>query len=163
MNTVYISLGSNRGNKEQNLQKAIELLAEKAGEIESCSSVYETEPWQIDDDESFLNQVLLLRTALAPALLMDTLLDIEKSMGRTRTTAKYEPRTIDIDILLFNDEIMVTDKITVPHRYMHQRKFVLAPLTEIAPALVHPLLKKSVEQLLKECADGCNISRQVSE
>ena len=163
MNSVYLSLGSNRGNREQNLQQATGLLAEKAGKIAASSSVYETEPWRMDDNASFLNQVLLLETKLKAAALMDMLLAIETGMGRTRTKEKYEPRIIDIDILLFNTELMLTDKVVIPHPYLHQRKFVLAPLAEIAPGIIHPALKKTIEQLLLECDDRCNVSRLVSK
>jgi len=163
MNRVYISLGSNRGKREENLQRSIELLNEKAGKVVQRSSVYETEPWQMTDSTNFLNQVVLLETALNADTLMDTILGIESALGRIRIAERYEPRTIDIDILFFNNDVLETEKVTVPHPHLHQRRFVLNPLSELAPGFIHPVLQKSMEQLLQECGDSLEVSRLVSK
>jgi 2-amino-4-hydroxy-6-hydroxymethyldihydropteridine diphosphokinase len=160
---AYISLGSNKGNREENLQKSIALLNEKAGKVIAFSSVYETEPWKMDDAMSFLNQVILLETELSAENLMDILLQIENLLGRIRTQGKYESRTIDMDILFYNNEVQTTGKVIIPHPHIQERRFVLEPLFEIAPELVHPVLKKSISQLLDECKDGYAVAKTMSE
>lgn len=153
MNKAYLSLGSNRGNRGANLEKAKELLSEWAGDVLTISPVYETPPWQMTDKTNFYNQVVLLSTALPATELIDTVILIETMLGRRRTGKKYQPRIIDIDILFFNDEIIHTEVLTVPHPLIQERKFVLQPLAEIAPDFIHPELKKSIARLLDECAD----------
>ena len=160
---AYISLGSNKGNREDYLQRSISLLNEKAGKVISLSSVYETEPWKMNDASTFLNQVVSLETELFAEKLMDTLLQIEKMLGRIRTQEKYEPRTIDLDIIFYASEIINSKKVTVPHPYLHERRFVLEPLSEIAPELVHPILNKSILKLLEECKDTLGVAKMISE
>jgi|SRR6185312_12051562 len=163
MNKVYLSLGSNRGNRSANLERAITLLSEWAGDVATVSSVYETPPWQMTDKTNFFNQVLLLETAFDPAQLIDTIILVETMMGRKRTGIKYEPRIIDIDILFYNDAQINTEELTIPHPLIAQRRFVLEPLTEIAPGFMHPLLKKTVTQLQDECEDKSKIKKLVSK
>ena len=163
MNTVYISLGSNVGNREETLLKSIALLNEKAENVIAVSSLYETEPWKMNDVNGFINQVVELRTELSAEELMDTLLLIEQSLGRTRNSEKYESRTIDLDILFYNNDIISTEKVKVPHPLLHERRFVLEPLAEIAPAFIHPKLKKSISQLLLECKDSYTVARMMSK
>jgi 2-amino-4-hydroxy-6-hydroxymethyldihydropteridine diphosphokinase len=163
MNTAYISLGSNRGKRKENLERSIAQLNEKAGEVALCSSLYETEPWKMDNANSFLNQVVELKTTLPAEKLMEILLGIEAFLGRVRREGKYTPRTIDLDILFYNNEVISTEKVKVPHPLLHERKFVLEPLMEIAPDLIHPILKKNSSQLLKECKDTYAVAKVMSK
>jgi len=163
MNSVYISLGSNLGNREANLLKSIELLNKTVGKVIAVSSLYETEPWKMGDVTSFINQVILLETTLSADKLMELLLETEMQMGRVRTSKKYESRAIDIDILFFNDTIISSDKLTVPLPYLHQRKFVLEPLAEINPGFIHPKLKKDITRLLLECEDAYSVAKVMSK
>ncbi len=153
MNKAYLSLGSNLGNRRNNINKAISLLKEN-GTVLLASSYYETEPWNMREGNNFINLVIAFLTPLKPLQLLDFILEVEKRLGRVRTSKEYESRTIDIDILLYNDEIIESPVLTVPHQYLAERKFVLKPLCEIAPRLVHPLLGKSMKHLLAECRDS---------
>lgn len=161
MNKAYLSLGSNRGNRANNLKNAAKWLLQKAGTITLASSIYETQPWKMNDETNFFNQVLLLETALAPSVLMDAILQIESDMGRIRTPKKYQPRIIDIDILFFNNEIINTHQLHIPHPLMHLRMFILKPLAEIAPEYIHPLYKKNIQKLLSECQDKNKIKKLI--
>ena len=143
---VYLSLGSNIGDRESHLRDAISRL-EKKGRIKSIASFYETEPVEFTDQARFLNCALALETEEAPEQLMESVLHIEQEMGRVRQQNKG-PRTIDIDILLFSDTIIDSPKLTIPHPAMHERRFVLQPLSEIAPEVRHPVLKKTIRELL---------------
>jgi 2-amino-4-hydroxy-6-hydroxymethyldihydropteridine diphosphokinase len=163
MNKAYLSLGSNRGDRMANLYRAIKLLADWAGTIAVISSFYETQPWKMMDETEFFNQVLLLETNLSAKQLMDIIIQIESVMGRVRTIAKYEPRTIDIDILFFNDEISNEEGLIIPHPLLQERRFVLEPLSEIAPDFIHPVFKKSILQLLTDCKDKSLIKKSISK
>jgi 2-amino-4-hydroxy-6-hydroxymethyldihydropteridine diphosphokinase len=163
MNKVYLSLGSNRGGRKAHLKNAIDLISEWAGEVTVVSSLYETPPWKMEDETDFINQALLLETEMSSAQLIDTIILIESMMGRQRSANKYEPRKIDIDVLFFNDEIINTEELTVPHPLLQERKFVLVPMAEIAPEFIHPVLKKSITQLLNECEDKSEIQKLVSK
>jgi 2-amino-4-hydroxy-6-hydroxymethyldihydropteridine diphosphokinase len=145
--TVYLSLGSNIGDREHNLRAAIRKLAE-IGEVSAVSSLYETEPVEFTAQPWFLNCAVALRTNLAPETFLSRVLEIEREMGRQRTQPKG-PRIIDIDILLFGDLILSSPELSVPHPAMHQRRFVLEPLAEIAPDAPHPVLKQSVREMLQ--------------
>ena len=144
---AYLSLGSNIGDRENQLRCAIGRL-EVVGRILSVSHIYETEPVEFVDQAWFLNCAVAVRTKLTPQQLMAGLLGIEQEMGRRRTREKG-PRTIDIDILLFDDIMLKSTGLTIPHPAMHRRRFVLEPLAEIAPEARHPVLKKTARELLR--------------
>lgn len=144
---VYLSLGSNLGDSERYLREAI-LRLQDLGVIRQVSAFYETQPVEVQGEQPwFLNCAVAMETELMPLEFLRRMLGVEQSMGRIRTEPKG-PRTIDIDILLFGNDVLDTSELTVPHPAMHQRRFVLEPLAEIAPAVVHPVLKRTVRELL---------------
>jgi len=149
---VYLSLGSNLGDRSANLRAAIERLGE-AGAIRSVSGFYETEPVEFRDQPWFLNCVVALETSDSPEALLQRALAIEQEMGRLRMKDKG-PRSIDIDILLFGDRVVEERGLKIPHPAMHQRRFVLEPLAEIAPEALHPLLRKTARELLADLPAG---------
>lgn len=149
---AYLSLGSNLGDREAHLREAIRQLT-ALGNVQSVSSVYETQPVEFTDQPWFLNCAVAIQTSSAPETFMQQLLAIEKTMGRRRIQKKG-PRTIDIDILLFGALVLNTPELTIPHPAMQTRRFVLAPLAEIAPEVRHPVLKKTVRELLQELPAG---------
>ena len=158
MNKAYLLIGGNLGNRNENLENAKKWIAIHCGSIAKASSIYETEAWGKTDQPTFLNQALEVHTTLNARQLIRRILKIEKLMGRIRDQ-KYDPRIIDIDILLFNDEKYNTDFLKIPHPEMQNRRFVLVPLAEIAPLLLHPLLKKDITELLKECPDHLEVKK----
>jgi 2-amino-4-hydroxy-6-hydroxymethyldihydropteridine diphosphokinase len=147
-NLVHLSLGSNLGDRERSLREAIQRIGQ-IGRITSVSSIYETEPVEFTDQPEFLNCAVELETSLMPAQLMQQLLEVEGAMGRQRIQKKG-PRIIDIDILLFGEAVVDTPDLTIPHPAMHKRRFVLEPLAEIAPEARHPLLEKTIQELLAQ-------------
>lgn len=144
-----IGLGSNLGERDKNIRTALEKMKEKGIELLKVSSVLETEPYGYTDQPKFLNAVCLVETNLTPDQLLDVLLEIEKEMGRVRER-KWGPRIIDLDIIFYEDLVLESERLIVPHPDMHNRWFVLAPLAEICPDYVHPKLKKTVRELLQE-------------
>jgi len=158
MNQAVLLLGSNVGARPANLERAIMELGEHAGQINMQSPVYETAPWGNTHQAPFLNQVVVLSTTMHAAGLMDRILSIEERMGRRRKE-KWEPRVIDIDILFFNDEIRDEKNLTIPHPEMHKRKFTLVPLAQLLPGFVHPVLKKTVSELLGELDDPLEVKK----
>ncbi|MGB5394405.1 MAG: 2-amino-4-hydroxy-6-hydroxymethyldihydropteridine diphosphokinase [Lutimonas sp.] len=156
---TYLSLGSNLGDRLQNLQDAVNMLAEKCGHISIISSVYESRSWGFESD-NFYNICLKLSTYLNPEILLEKILSIENHFGRQRTKDKtYRARTIDIDIIFFDDEIIFSETLLVPHPHLAERKFVLVPLAEIAPNFIHPITKISISQALRNCIDTSEVLR----
>lgn len=174
-NKVFLLLGSNRGERMDLIAQARQFIAEQAGTILLSSSLYESEPWGFKDDISFINQALEISTILSAEELLKVLLSIENSLGRIRFSDNascimdqersdlhpsfgYISRTIDIDILFFGKQIIFTENLVVPHPRLHERRFALLPLNEIAPERIHPILKKSVSELLASCTDRSRVT-----
>jgi len=155
---VYLSLGSNLGNRLANLQKAIFQIQQKAGKILDISAVYENPAFGFEGDD-FLNIVLSLLTPLEPKELLDTLLQIEVDFGRIRSNAGYSSRTLDIDIIYYGTEVINDDDLVIPHPQMQHRNFVLKPLGDIAPQFYHPVLYKDTRNLLQECRDKSKLTK----
>ena len=158
MNKVFLLTGGNMGNRKDNLAIAYKHISVQCGHIINSSSLYETAAWGKTDQPSFLNQALEIQTALTAPQLLKKILDIEKLTGRIRKE-KYGPRIIDIDILLFNDEIHHDPLLKIPHPELQNRRFVLEPLAEIAPQIIHPVLKKTIIDLLAICTDKLEVRR----
>ena len=156
-NLVYLSLGSNLGDRESHMREAIRRM-QSLGNVKAVSSLYETQPVEFTDQPWFLNCALALETSASPAELMGQLLAIESTMGRQRIQKKG-PRTIDLDILLFRDLVVNTPELTIPHPALEKRRFVLAPLAEIAPLAFHPVLIKTIQELLEELPAGQIVKR----
>lgn len=161
MNIAYLLTGGNLGNREENLTTAREFINQQCGTISTASSLYETAAWGNTDQPAFLNQALELHTELNARQLIRRLLKVEKIMGRVREE-KYGPRLIDIDILLFNNEKHNYQFLKLPHPEMQNRRFALLPLAEIAPNIVHPVLKKTVMELLNECKDELEVKKIIN-
>lgn len=158
INTTYLLLGSNMGNPKQKLAQASTLIAKAIGPIIRSSSIYSTQAWGNTNQPDFLNQIIIISTQLNPQKTIRVILNIEKKMGRLRTL-KNAPRVIDIDILFFNKETIATDELTVPHPLMQERRFVMTPLNELSPNFIHPVLNKSVHQLMKGCKDRLTVNK----
>lgn len=157
--TAYIGLGSNLGDRAGNLLLAVRCLIEADFQVCCLSNIYETEPVNIDTDLDFLNMVAEVRIRdVRPTQMMARLLRIEYVLGR-RSKARKRPRTIDLDLLFFGDEVIETEFLTLPHPRIQDRKFVLVPLVEIAPRFVHPVLHKEIEELLDSTDDISWINR----
>jgi 2-amino-4-hydroxy-6-hydroxymethyldihydropteridine diphosphokinase len=156
-NLVYLSLGSNVGDREAQLREA-EGRLRKLGRVVAVSSFYETEPVEFTEQPWFLNCAVGLETSLTPEELMAAILGIEEEIGRRRVQNKG-PRSIDIDILLFADALVESSEVTIPHPAMHQRRFVLEPLAEIAPEALHPILKKTIRELLDRLPPGQSVRK----
>ena len=152
INRAYLSLGSNLGNKAENINSAVELLSERAGKVLAVSSNYETEPDGFVSENSFVNIALSLDTPLDALALLEVCEQIEKELGRTTKSVNlnYSDRVIDIDILYFNNMQLATERLTLPHPRMHKRQFVLEPLAEIAPKFRHPILGMNTAKMLKQ-------------
>ena len=156
MPTVYLGLGTNIGNKKENLTRAIEALSLALGKCLAVSTYHETTPWGFDSKNSFLNCAAVFNTETTALQLLDITENIERELGRTTksTNGNYSDRIIDIDILLCDGEVIETPRLAVPHPLMHKRTFVLAPLAEIAPDAIHPTSGKSISELLAACDEA---------
>ena len=175
MKEIFILLGSNRGDRKDYLSRALEMIGSGVGKVSRKSALYETVPWGFEDPTPFLNQVVEIETNLEPEALLELLLTIEARLGRIRPfdgcgcgvsssqvlqnrsdmkeVLSYAGRTIDLDILFYGQRLVFTDKLMIPHPRLHERRFTLVPLNEIAPGFIHPLLKKTISVLLHECKD----------
>lgn len=149
MKEVYLSLGSNQGNRFFYIQQAIQNIELRIGAVDKISSYYETEPWGYTDSTNFINQVIRIKSSLSADKILARALLIEKNLGRVRNTnsKQYSGRTIDIDILFIDNAMINTHNLTVPHAHLHKRNFILRPLCEIAPDFVHPILKSTIKEL----------------
>lgn len=156
---LILSLGGNLGNKAQIFRDTSEMIECKIGRIVSASPVYETPPWGFESNDPFWNQVLQVSTCLLPDLVLTEIRMIEEHFGRERKQGVYLSRMMDIDILFYDDLILNTDELTVPHAHIAMRRFVLAPLADIAPGLVHPGTGKTVLNMLEECIDTSEIKK----
>ena len=159
MNKVYLLIGGNIGDRMANLAMAVEFIEKYLGKMFQMSSIYETAAWGNTNQPAFYNQAIQLNTSLPPETLLAQLLAIEIEMGRVRTQ-KYGPRTIDLDILMMDDKVLDTNTLTIPHPQLHNRRFALLPLAEIAPSLHHPILDKTVSELLVNCPDTLDVQKK---
>lgn len=151
--TVYLGMGSNLGDRLGNIRKAVDLCQSRIGELLDSSAVYETTPWGFDCDRNFYNSVIKMRSVLEPEEILARIREIENFFGRRKTKTGYEPRVIDIDILLYGTRVINSPDLIIPHRHLPGRKFVLVPLLTLAPGLVHPLSGKTIGELLSSCPD----------
>ena len=168
MKKIFLMLGGNIGDRLFYLSQCAELLSNNVGQIVAMSSIYESEPWGFNDPQWFLNQVVAVETNISPNVLLEKTKEIEKQLGRVSTRRggacprplacprpyeEYQARTMDIDILLYGEIVMNTPELVIPHPRMNERMFVLKPMAEIAPDLIHPVLNRSMEYLAKNCTD----------
>jgi 2-amino-4-hydroxy-6-hydroxymethyldihydropteridine diphosphokinase len=158
MNVAFLGLGGNLGNRLENLRSTRAEIDKRCGRVIRASRIYETQAWGSPSLNSYLNQVIQIETLLSPEQLLSTLLDIEHALGRTRLEPNAD-RTSDVDILLYNEEIMDKPHLHIPHPRMHLRKFVLIPFCEIAPNAIHPVLRKSMSVLLEDCKDSLEVRK----
>jgi len=149
MTTIYIGIGSNLGDREGTCLKALEELEKRGIKVTKKSSRYETEPWGVRDQPKFINMAVEADTDLSPEEVLKVIKEIERNFGR-RETLRWGPRVVDLDILFYNDLVIDEPDLRIPHPHMHERDFVLKPLSEIAPESIHPLLKKTVREMLSE-------------
>ena len=156
---LYLLLGGDVGDVLVNFNNAAGYIDQMVGKILRRSSLYHTEPWGFISDKYFFNQAIEVETTLAANKILKTILEIESKLGRYRSSDQYNSRTIDIDILFLDDIILETPKLVIPHPRLHLRKFALIPLIEIAPLYIHPVFRKTVSLLLKECADTLVVTR----
>lgn len=158
--TAYIGLGSNLGDRAGNLLLAVRGLLEASFSIHRLSAIYETEPIGIESDLNFLNMAAEVQVShISPTQMMARMLRIEYLLGRRRSTTGKIPRTVDLDLLFYGATQSATEFLTLPHPRLHLRKFVLVPLGEIAPHIVHPILQKSIQELLAETTDNSQVKR----
>jgi 2-amino-4-hydroxy-6-hydroxymethyldihydropteridine diphosphokinase len=156
---LILSLGGNLGNKAQIFAETSDLIENEIGNVVNASPIYETPPWGFESENRFWNQVLVVETSLDPMEVLQKIREIEKHFGRERKAGTYLSRKMDIDILFYDDLVMKTGELTIPHPHIFERRFVLAPLCNIFPELVHPGTRKPVKELLAECSDNSVVKR----
>lgn len=163
MAIAYLGLGTNLGDKVGNLHQAIHQISLEIGSVLNVSSFYETKPWGFDSENDFLNAALIINTGLTPLELLEKTQQIERKIGRLKKTKEsYSNRLIDIDILLYDNQIINVPQLTIPHRLLHKRDFVLIPMVELAPELIHPILGKTMKELSEQVADTTIILKNES-
>ncbi len=158
MNKVYILIGGNLGNREKTFSQAREMICKKIGGITNMSSIYETEAWGFKSDQAFLNQVILCQTKNSAISTLTLLLNIEKKIGRKRTSINYESRAIDLDILFYNDAVINLKQLQIPHPKVHLRMFTMIPLNEIASQKTHQVFNEKICILMKNCPDTSKVN-----
>ena len=155
---AVLMLGTNQGDRQSLLSDAIQRINDGVGEIDSCSSVYETAAWGVTDQPHFLNQLVVVRVVLEPFELLNRIHEIERTLGRQRSSeTRWGSRTMDIDILYIDQRIIETPTLNVPHPQIQHRKFVLLPLNEVLPDFLHPLLKLTSKEMLNSCSDALKV------
>jgi 2-amino-4-hydroxy-6-hydroxymethyldihydropteridine diphosphokinase len=159
MKKVFLGIGTNLGERETNLKEAVTAIGKNIGTVLKCSSLYETEPWGFKSENQFLNIVVEAETKLTPSGVLGAILMIEALLGRTRSEKQYSSRLIDIDILLYEDIVIDEVSLKIPHPLMHERRFVLVPLCEIAAEVVHPVLNRTIASLLEICEDRSYVKK----
>ncbi len=157
MAKVYFVVGGNLGDRERYLERTKSLISERVGLILRNSSLYESEPWGFEHDQNFLNQVIIVDTQLSPAAILLEISFIEGVLGRERNGNGYSARTADIDILFYDQQVVFSPSLVIPHRFLHKRLFVLTPLSEVAPDLIHPLFSVTVRDLISTCEDTTKV------
>lgn len=156
-NKVYLLIGGNLGDRFALLNRAKKSIEENIGELVKESSIYETAPWGFESEQDFLNQVLIVFTKLTPVEVLEKCQIIENELGRKRQSEQYASRTMDIDILFYNDQIVNETNLTIPHEHLHKRRFTLEPLVELSPDLVHPIINKTLKEILLNCTDESEV------
>jgi 2-amino-4-hydroxy-6-hydroxymethyldihydropteridine diphosphokinase len=154
MGKVFLSLGTNLEDRKVFLEKSIAMIIKRIGSVLSMSSIYQTEPWGFNTEKLFLNQVILVESTLAPKKILKEIHLIEKKIGRVKTSAGFESRIIDIDILFYDEWILNERDLIIPHPHIGDRKFVLLPMVEVSPQFIHPVLKKNMLYLASNCTDN---------
>ena len=157
MHNIFFLLGSNLGDRLFYLSQARKMIGERLGEIETESQIYESEPWGFEHENMFLNQVIVIKSNFEPERILSLCQKIEIELDRKHYTTGYSARTIDIDILFYDDEIISKSNLIIPHPQLHNRRFTLIALAEIAPEFKHPLLKDSISKLLTKCTDKLDV------
>ena len=155
---IYIGIGSNLGDREENIRRGLEMLRSPMTVVEVVSALYQTEPWRCGQQPDYLNAVARLSSVMTASDLVDVMLGVERGLGRIRTEPG-QARTLDLDLLFHGSEIIKTASLTVPHPRLHLRRFVLVPLSEVAPHFCHPVLRKTVLELLLECPDRSRVEK----
>lgn len=163
MTKLYILLGGNLGDKQLIFSETRKRLAGQLGRISRQSAIYETEPWGFESADMFWNQALEIETELVPDEILVRSRNIEHELGRIRQKNQYGSRVIDIDILFYGGQVINQERLTIPHPRIQDRKFVLVPLGEIAPELVHPVFRKTIKQLIEECTDQLAVKKLKTE
>jgi 2-amino-4-hydroxy-6-hydroxymethyldihydropteridine diphosphokinase len=158
MEEAYLLLGSNLGDSKKYISDAVAEIGKQLGTVTGLSSLYQTASWGKTDQPDFINQVVCIETSLNPRQLLDNILVIEKTLGRERLE-KWGSRTIDIDLLFYGSEIIESEELTVPHPFLHQRRFTLMPLVELNPSLVHPVFNETVEALNQKLDDNLPVKK----
>ena len=159
MRTIYLSLGSNQGNRMENLEETRDFIYFNFGDIVSTSGIYETEPWQMEGAEPFLNQIVVVNSALSNAEIIREIREIEVFYARQRSPEKYLPRAMDVDVLFIDQEVISQADLTVPHPKLAERRFILEPISEITPEWNHPVYNKTISELLAICPDNLKVRK----